>query len=168
MKVSRLSAAVAPVVAAGLLVTMQAPAASAATFTAELVARHSQKCVSVAGASTQNNADAVQWDCVDAPNQQWKLVATSAGYYNISAVNSGKCLSIEGASLQDNAKAVQWDCVNGRNQEWRLVQKDNGYFSIEARHSGKCLSVAGVSTQNNAALVQWDCVEGSNQHFRLG
>lgn len=73
MKVSRLSAAVAPVVAAGLLVTMQAPAASAATFTAELVARHSQKCVSVAGVSTQNNAALVQWDCVEGSNQHFRL-----------------------------------------------------------------------------------------------
>ncbi|MFG2630275.1 hypothetical protein [Streptomyces sp. NPDC048473] len=56
MKIRRWSATVAPVVAAGLLVTVQAPAASAATFTAELVARNSQKCVSVDGASTQNGA----------------------------------------------------------------------------------------------------------------
>ncbi|WP_326615484.1 RICIN domain-containing protein (plasmid) [Streptomyces scopuliridis] len=164
----RYALAATAAVSACLLTGAVTPTASAATFTAELVARHSQKCVSVAGASTQNGAAAVQWDCVDAPNQKWKLVATSAGYYTISAVNSGKCLSIEGASVQDNARAVQWDCVNGRNQEWRLVQKDSGYFSIEARHSGKCLSVAGVSTQNDAALVQWDCVEGTNQHFRLG
>ncbi|MCX4785097.1 MULTISPECIES: RICIN domain-containing protein [unclassified Streptomyces] len=167
MKISRWAVALAPVVAAGLLTTAQAPTASAATFTAELVARNSQKCVSVEGASTQNGAAAVQWDCLDAPNQQWKLVATSAGYYTVSAVNSGKCLSISGASVQNGATAVQWDCVNASNQEWRLVQKDSGYFSIEARHSGKCLSVIGQSTANGAALVQWDCVEYANQHFRL-
>ncbi|MFE9888382.1 RICIN domain-containing protein [Streptomyces scopuliridis] len=168
MKFPRWAAAVTVVVFAGILASVQAPTASAATFTAELVARNSQKCVSVSGASTQNGADAVQWDCVSATNQQWKLVATSAGYYTVSAVNSGKCLSVTGASVQNNATVVQWDCVNATNQEWRLVQKDSGYFSIEARHSGKCLSVAGAGTQNGAALVQWDCVEGTNQHFRLG
>ncbi|MFD7496177.1 RICIN domain-containing protein [Streptomyces sp. NPDC059832] len=168
MKISRWAVALAPVMAAGLLTIVQAPTASATVFTAELIARNSQKCVSVEGASTQNNAAAVQWDCLEAPNQQWKLVSTSAGYYTIRAVNSGKCLSVEGVSTQNGAKAVQWDCVNGTNQEWRLVQKDSGYFSIEARHSGKCLSVSGASTQNGATLVQWDCVEGANQHFRLG
>ncbi|MFF5090419.1 RICIN domain-containing protein [Streptomyces niveus] len=168
MKIPRWALALSAAASAVLLTAVHAPTASAVTFTAELVARHSQKCVSVEGASTQNGAAEVQWDCVDGPNQKWKLVATSAGYYSISDVNSGKCLSIEHVSVQDNARAVQWDCLNGRNQEWRLVQKDSGYFSIEARHSGKCLSVAGASTQNGAALVQWDCVEGTNQHFRLG
>lgn len=168
MKFPRWALAVTAVVSAALITGVQAPTASAATFTAELVARNSQKCVSVAGASTQNGAAAVQWDCVNGTNQQWKLVATSAGYYTVSAVNSGKCLSVSGASVQNGATVVQWDCVNGTNQEWRLVQKDSGYFSIEARHSGKCLSVSGQSTQNDAALVQWDCVEYSNQHFRLG
>jgi hypothetical protein len=167
VKFPRLTVTATALVSAGLLACAQAPTASAATFTAELVARHSEKCVSVEGVSTANGAAAVQWDCVDAPNQKWKLVATSAGYYTISAVHSNKCLSIEGASVQNNARAVQWDCVNGTNQEWRLVQKDSGYFSIEARHSGKCLSVAN-STQNGDAVVQWDCVEGKNQHFRLG
>ncbi|WP_329201668.1 MULTISPECIES: RICIN domain-containing protein [unclassified Streptomyces] len=168
MKFPRLTATTTTFVAAGLLAFVQAPTAFGATFTAQLVARNSQKCVSVAGAGTANGAAAVQWDCLDAPNQQWKLVATTAGYYTVAAVNSGKCLSVSGASVQNNATVVQWDCVNATNQEWRLVQKDSGYFSIEARHSGKCLSVAGVSTQNDAALVQWDCVEGANQHFRLG
>lgn len=168
MKFPRLAATATALVSAGLLAFAQAPTASAATFTAQLVARNSQKCVSVEGVSSANGAAAVQWDCLDAPNQQWKLVPTSAGYYTVSAVNSGKCLSVSGASVQNNATVVQWDCVNGTNQEWRLVQKDSGYFSIEARHSGKCLSVAGADTQNNAALVQWDCVEGTNQHFRLG
>ncbi|MBW8737040.1 MAG: RICIN domain-containing protein [Streptomyces turgidiscabies] len=169
MKSPRLAVAAVALASAGLLGSAQTPA-SAATFTAQLVARNSQRCVSVEGASTQNGAAAVQWDCGDAPNQQWKLVATSAGYYTVSAVNSGKCLSVEGASVQNNARVVQWDCSGGQgtNQEWRLVQKDSGYFSIEARNSGKCLSVAGASTQNGAALVQWDCVEGTNQHFRLG
>jgi hypothetical protein len=168
MKFPRWAVAVTAVVSAVLLTSVQVPTASATTFAAELVARNSQKCVSVEGASTQNGAAAVQWDCVDAPNQKWRLVATGAGYYTIRAVNSGKCLSVTGASVQDGATVVQWDCVNGTNQEWRLVQKDSGYFSIEARHSGKCLSVSGQSTQNGAALVQWDCVEYTNQHFRLG
>lgn len=173
MKIPRWAVALAPVVAAGLLITVQAPTASAATFTAELVARNSQKCVSVDGASTQNGAAMVQWDCGDAPNQQWKFVATSAGYYTLRAVNSEKCMAVSSASTQNGAAVVQWgDCQGagsyGTNQEWRLVQKDSGYFSVEARHSGKCLSVSGASTQNGATLVQWDCVEGTNQHFRLG
>ncbi|MFE7268247.1 RICIN domain-containing protein [Streptomyces sp. NPDC057592] len=168
MKHRRWAAGLTTLASAALLVSVQTTTASAATFTAELVARHSQKCASVENASTQNNARVIQYDCVNGTNQQWKLVATSAGYYTISAVNSDKCLSVEGASTQNGAKAVQFECQGGPNQEWRLVQKDSGYFSIEARHSGKCLSVTNASTQNGATLIQYDCVEGHNQHFRLG
>ncbi len=168
MQFARWSVVVTAAASAGLIASVQAPAASAATFTAELVARNSQKCVSVDGASSQNGAAMVQWDCVNGSNQKWKLTATSAGYYTVSAENSGKCMSVDGASVQNGARVIQWDCVNGTNQEWKLVQKDSGYFSIESRNGGKCLSVAGASTQNGAALVQWDCVEGTNQHFRLG
>jgi hypothetical protein len=170
MKFPRWALGITAVVPVCLLTATQTPTASAATFTAQLVARHSQRCVSVDGASTQNGAAMVQWDCGDAPNQQWKLVATSAGYYTVRAVNSDKCMSVDGASVANRARVIQWNCQGGQgpNQEWRLVQKDSGYFSIEARHSGKCLSVAGGSTQNGAALLQYDCVEAQNQHFRLG
>ncbi|MFE3144840.1 RICIN domain-containing protein [Streptomyces scopuliridis] len=73
MKFPRWAATVTAVVFAGTLACVQAPTASAATFTAELVARNSQKCVSVSGASTQNGADAVQWDCVEGTNQHFRL-----------------------------------------------------------------------------------------------
>lgn len=168
MKFSRLAATVTAVVSAGLLTCVPDPAASAATFTAGLVARNSQRCASVDGASTANGARVIQYDCVEAANQQWRLVVTSAGFYTISAVNSGKCLFVTGASVQNGAAIIQYDCVGGTNQEWRLVQKDSGYFSVEARHSGKCLSVSNASTSNGAPLTQFDCVEGTNQHFRLG
>ncbi|MGP3938998.1 MULTISPECIES: RICIN domain-containing protein [Streptomyces] len=35
------------------------------------MARNSQKCVSVDGASAQNGAALVQWDCVEGTNQHW-------------------------------------------------------------------------------------------------
>ncbi|MGW7594339.1 RICIN domain-containing protein [Streptomyces rubiginosohelvolus] len=168
MKIPRWTFAVTAVASAVLVTAVQAPTASAATFTTQLVARNSQKCASVNAGSTQNGAAVSQWDCADATNQQWKLVATTAGYYTVASVKSGKCLSVTSESTQNGATVVEWDCVSRPNQEWRLVQKDSGYFSIEARHSGKCLSVNNASGDNGASLVQWDCVEGQNQHFRLG
>lgn len=71
VKFSRLAATVTAVVSAGLLTCVPDPAASAATFTAGLVARNSQRCVSVDGASTANGARDIQYDCVEAANQQW-------------------------------------------------------------------------------------------------
>ncbi|WP_327279733.1 MULTISPECIES: RICIN domain-containing protein [unclassified Streptomyces] len=52
---------------------VQAPAASAVTFTAELVARNSRRCVSVDGASTANRAGIIQYDRVGGTNQYFRL-----------------------------------------------------------------------------------------------
>jgi hypothetical protein len=120
MKFPRWAVTVTALVSGSLLTGLQAPTASATTFTATLVARNSDKCVSVSGASTQNGATSVQWDCMDAPNQQWRLVQKDSGYFSIEARNSGKCLSVSGASTQNGATLVQWDCVEGSNQHLRL------------------------------------------------
>ncbi|MEV1241579.1 RICIN domain-containing protein [Nonomuraea sp. NPDC050022] len=139
-------------------------------FSATLVARHSGKCLDVAGVSTADGANVHQWTCINGQaNQEWNFVATSDGYYTLRATHSGKCLDVSGASTADGANVHQWTCLNQqRNQEWRLVQKDNGYFSLVARHSGKCLDVAGVSTAEGANVHQWTCLIGQrNQEWRL-
>jgi hypothetical protein len=150
------------------------PAASAVTgharsmFTANLVNRHSNLCLSVDGARPDDGAGALQWDCGPEENQLWNLAATDSGYYRVRAVHSGKCLSVSGGSTGNGATVVQWECGTRENQQWKLVQKDNGYFAIEARNSDKCLSVLGASTTNGSTAVQWDCGSQHEEHWRLG
>jgi hypothetical protein len=168
------------VLAAALLVGPIAamPAASAVTtpahtrpqtvFTANLIDRHSNLCLSVDGASTDNGARVLQWDCGTQENQQWRLVATSGGYYQVRAGHSDKCLSVSDRSTHNGAPVIQWECGLQANQQWKLDQKDNGYFSVVARHSGKCLSVPASTTQNGAAAIQWECGSQHDQHWRLG
>ncbi|MFE7647868.1 hypothetical protein [Streptomyces phaeoluteigriseus] len=73
MKLFSRACAVTAMVSAGLIIAVQVPTASAATFTAQLVARNSQKRVSVSCASTQNGAGSVQWDCLEGTNQHFRL-----------------------------------------------------------------------------------------------
>ncbi|WP_326821578.1 RICIN domain-containing protein [Streptosporangium sp. NBC_01756] len=146
------------------------PEKLAAKFTATLVARHSGKCLDVAGVSTADGANVQQWTCLpNQRNQEWNLVATDSGYYTLRAVHSGKCLDVAGVGTADGANVQQWTCLsNQRNQEWRLVQKDNGYFTLVVRHSGKCLDVAGVGTADGANVQQWTCLPNQrNQEWRL-
>jgi hypothetical protein len=79
------------------------------------VARHSDKCVSITGVSDQNGATAVQWDCVNGTNQEWRLVQKDSGYFSIEARHSAKCLSVYDVSIDNGAALIQWDCVEGRN-----------------------------------------------------
>ncbi|MET7435895.1 MULTISPECIES: RICIN domain-containing protein [Streptomyces] len=123
-----------------------------AVFTAALIARHSEKAVSVNGEKKDDGTAVIQWPFQGGDHQKWNLEATTGGYYVVRAVHSGKALSVEGESTANGAKVIQWGHVTGPHQEWRLVQKDNGYFALQNRHSGQYLSVNGESTDNGTAL----------------
>jgi hypothetical protein len=162
---------VAVLLAGSLAATPVASAVSArsrAVFTANLVNRHSNLCLSLDGARPDDGARVLQWDCGPEENQQWNLSATDSGYYRVRALHSGKCLSVSNGSTGNGATVIQWECGTRGNQQWKLVQKDDGYFAIEARHSDKCLSVSGAGTSNGATAVQWDCGSQHEEHWRLG
>ncbi|MCH7231094.1 RICIN domain-containing protein [Glycomyces sp. L485] len=135
--------------------------------TTEIVARHSDKCLDVVSASTDNGADAIQWDCHGGDNQQWRLENAGDGYFQIVASHSGKCLDVVDASTDNNARIEQWGCSDGLHQQWELRDTGDGYVEIVARHSGKCLDVVSASTDDGARLQQYDCWDGTNQHWSL-
>lgn len=176
MAFPRIGRALIAAVFAGCMAVVPAANAFAASarvparsvFTANLISRYSDRCLSVDSASTYNGARMLQWTCGSQTNQQWNLTATDHGYYRVLAVNSGRCLSVSDSSTSNGSTIVQWDCGTRDNQQWRLVQRDDGYFSLVARHSGKCLSLAGDKTQNGATAVQWECGSQHEQHWRLG
>lgn len=70
-----------------------------------VAAVNSGKCLSVSGASVQNNATVVQWDCVNATNQEWRLVQKDSGYFSIEARHSGKCLSVAACEHTERRRA---------------------------------------------------------------
>ncbi|MDN3357674.1 RICIN domain-containing protein [Actinomadura sp. DC4] len=136
-------------------------------FTANLVNRHSNLCLSVDGAAYDNGARMLQWDCGPRDNQQWNFAPTTEGYYQVRSDDSGKCLSVSNAATHNGAPVLQWDCGTRDNQKWRLVQRDDGFFAIVARNSQKCLSILDRSTDNGAPALQWECGSHHEQHWRL-
>jgi hypothetical protein len=131
------------------------------------VARHSGKVLDVWGASFDNGANLAQHDYNGGDNQQWRLEATTDGYYKIISKRSNKAIDVAGNSTDNGANVHQWDYVGGLNQQWRLEATTDGYYKIIARHSGKALDVSGVSQDNGANVHQWDYVGGNNQQWRL-
>ncbi|WP_326638519.1 RICIN domain-containing protein [Streptosporangium sp. NBC_01755] len=153
----------ADVVAAG------APGRVEGRFRANLVARHSGKCLDVVAGGMEDGANVQQRTCDGKESQDWSLTATGGGYYTFKAMHSGKCLDVVGDSRSIGAGIQQWTCMIGaRNQEWGLSQRDDGYFVLVARHSGKCLQVMDGDVRDGARLRQWTCVRGwKNQEWRL-
>ena len=88
-----------------------APDPAGGTF--ELVARHSGKCLDVNGASLDDFARVIQWDCHDGANQQWRFEPAGDGYYVLVARHSGKALDVIGESVENAAPIVQYTRSTG-------------------------------------------------------
>ena len=84
-----------------------------------VIAQHSGKCLDVSGASTDDRADIIQWQCHGGENQQWRVEAVTGGY-QLVARHSGKCLDVRGESTNDGGSIIQWQCNSGANQTWLL------------------------------------------------
>jgi hypothetical protein len=75
----------------------------------------------VAGASTADGANVIQFTCGGGTNQQWQWIATGS-YFQLRARHSGKCLDVSGSSTADGADIQQWACAGGTNQQWSRTQ----------------------------------------------
>lgn len=133
----------------------------------QLVAKHSQQCMDVSGASVDDVAPVIQWNCHGNLNQLWSVEPPGNGHVRIVARHSGKCLDVSGASLDNAAPVIQFACHGGENQQWRVENAADGYVRIVSRHSGQCLDVTGASSEAGATVIQWPCHGEANQQWRL-
>lgn len=133
----------------------------------EIVAKHTGKCLDVAGGSTAADAMLTQWTCVGISNQHFRIVSVGGGFNKIVARHSGKVLDVQWGSLDNGAPVWQMDENGTPAQQWQLVSVGGGYNKILARHSGKALDVAGGFTTNGTQVHQWDYVGIANQQWQL-
>lgn len=131
----------------------------------EIVAKHSDKCLDVYGASHSSGAHVIQSYCHGGDNQLWSLIPVG-DHFQIVAKHSGKCLEVYGAFDSSGAHVIQADCHGGDNQLWSLVPVGD-HFQIVAKHSGKCLDVYEAFHSSGAHAVQGDCHAGENQLWEL-
>src|SRR5688572_15966294 len=91
---SALAAVAATAVAAGVMVAVGTPTASAATVDTNawyvLVNRNSGKALDVYNLSTADGGRITQWTRNNGNNQQWQFVDSGGGYYRIRSRHSGK------------------------------------------------------------------------------
>lgn len=133
----------------------------------EVVARHSDKCLDVFDASTQNGAKVIQWPCIGDTNQQWQIIPIGDGYYKLIARHSNRVLSVQSAGTANGALVVQSTDTGTAHMQWRILDVGGGYVRIMARHSGRALDVANGSTADGTQVIQWDYVGASNQQWSL-
>jgi RHS repeat-associated protein len=134
-----------------------------------MIVRHSSQSAAVAGMSTANGAQIVQWfNPGGDANFEWQLVPTDSGYYKLVNHNSGKVAAVAAQSLTNGANVVQWDWAEGAaHEQWQVVPVGNSYYRLVARHSGKVLQVTNGSFIPGAYLQQWSYTGGTNQQWQL-
>ncbi|MEV4432366.1 RICIN domain-containing protein [Streptomyces sp. NPDC049555] len=150
----------------------EAPATAAGSpSVVQLQAAHSGKCLTIAGGSLRNGADAVQAKCADGlDNQLFELVPGPSATFELRAEHSGKCLEVENGSINSGAKAQQWWCVNAPHQRWRLVLADvtKDLYELHPDHAdARCLDVKSSSKDDGAVIQQWNCNGTTAQQWRI-
>ena len=126
-----------------------------------LVNAKTGKCLTIAGGvSTENNVEALQFDCDSDPSRRWTLNPHGGNVYQIKNVKTGKCLTIAGGvSTENNVTALQFNCDTDPSRTWRITDvTGNGVHQIRNVKTDKCLTIAGgVSTANNITALQFTC-----------
>jgi hypothetical protein len=116
-------------------------------------------CLGISGGL--DHAPAVQFTCLNHPDQKWSVGQTDeSGYYQI--INGdGQCLGVQSGSAATDARVVAWTCEGPSHpdQYWYI---DTGlqcggepYYPIFNQNSGDVVGVSGNSLSSGAAVVQW-------------
>ena len=132
-----------------------------------IVARHSGKCIDVAGGFMEAGTNIQQYATANVPQQQFRFDAAGGGYYRIVAKHSGLCLDVAASDMANGGNVVQYPNTGNDNQLFRLESVGEGYYRIVAKHSGLCLDVQGASTSNGANVEQYTYGQETNQQFSL-
>ena len=119
----------------------------------------------VQGAATTNVAPVVIGQSSGLGNDQWALVPTDSGYYQIKNQKSGLDMNVSGASTNAGAPVIQYTFGTGKNDQWMPVSAGNGLYYFLNRHSGLCLDVPGTAA--GAQLDQQPYSGAAGQQFSL-
>jgi cytolethal distending toxin subunit A len=134
-----------------------------------LINTQTGKCLTIAGGrSTDNNVEALQFNCDNDPSRTWNISAFGGGY-QIRNVQTGKCLTIAGGrSTDNNVAALQFNCDNDPSRTWRISGSGGGTYQISNVQTGKCLTIAGGrSTDNNVTALQFNCDNDPSRTWRI-
>ncbi|MFC9261313.1 RICIN domain-containing protein [Streptomyces hydrogenans] len=136
---------------------------------------HSDKCLSVPGAST-GWAYLNQFTCGIYADQKWYREyaghdEAGIAWYKIVNRNSKLCLSVDGGSVWDFARVTQYECGDPLypDQYWRQLSYDaktRGY-QFKNWNSNKCLAVLDGSKAEAARVIQFSCGSWEDHFWRV-
>lgn len=118
--------------------------------------RNSGKVLGVAGMSTQDSANVVQFGDNGTADHLWQLTDLGNDRWTVTNRNSGLLLAVNAASQADSAPVQQFHDNGTPDHYWHLIDDGDGWYRIRNAHSGLVLGVDGMSTADSAQVVQFE------------
>ena len=118
--------------------------------------RNSAKFMDIAGASTADGANVLQWTGTGATNQQFTLTDMGDGAYKIISVSSGKAVDVASGTSNNIGNILQWTYGGGDNQKFILLNSDNGYYKFKNQGSGRIIEIQGGGVNAGDNIDQYD------------
>ncbi|WP_063835958.1 RICIN domain-containing protein [Actinacidiphila yeochonensis] len=154
----RVVAQLAPGVSGGILqwtVAAQRAAVTPGTWY-RVQNRNSGKVLGVAGKSTADSANVVQFTDNGTADHLWQFTDLGNNRFTVRNQNSGLLLAVSNASLADSAAVQQYHDNGTADHYWHLLDNGDGWFRVRNGNSGLVLGVDGMSTADSAQVVQYE------------
>jgi len=126
--------------------------------------KHSGKVLGVAGMSTADSANVVQFTDNGTADHLWRFTDLGNGRYTVANQNSGLLLAVNNASLADSVPVQQYHDNGTADHYWHLLDNGDGWFRVQNGNSGLVLGVDGMSTADSAQVVQYED-NGTDDHL---
>ena len=111
------------------------------------------KGLDIAGASTDNGANAHLWTYGGGSNQKFELKYQN-GYYTLMALHSGKYIDVANGSNVAGTNVQQYQGNGSDAQQWMLKDAGDGYAYV-VNKSGLYLDVNGTFSDNGTNVQVW-------------
>jgi len=102
------------------IAAFQPPSQSPSSFKG-IKNKASGRCLDLQEQNNRNGGFASVYDCVDHPNQTWKVNDLGNGYVSIVNKASGRCLDLQEQNNRNGGFASVYDCVDHPNQTWKIL-----------------------------------------------
>ncbi|MFD4555365.1 RICIN domain-containing protein [Streptomyces sp. NPDC058469] len=130
----------------------------------------SGRLLSVLGGGTDNGADDILYDDVNATDQFWYIQDSAQGYKKFINVRSGRALSLDQGATANGTLVHLWQYLNGYpDQDWLVAPgTTSGTVTITSRkRADAALSTVSAGTANNTPVQVWDNVNASDQSWQI-
>ena len=129
---------------------------------------NSGKYLTVSGNPHAAQAPIVQSSQNGGADQEWQLVATSDGHYQIVNRLSHQLLTIPGPVSTDGTQLIQLpDNHKTTSQEWSIKPTGTGTYTLSSPYDGEYVDVSGGSTSDGAPVIQSHSDHSTDQQWKL-